>query len=299
MSDDGVFVVGDIVTDVLAVLAAPIAPGSDTPARVRFTGGGAAANTAVWLADAGVPVTLIAAVGDDAAGEARLAELTAAGVGLAVRRCADTATGTVVVLAEKGERSMLFDRGANLLLAPSDVDTGLARPGFTGVHLHLSGYALLDDRPRPAGRQALAVARAAGMTTSVDASSAEPLRRVPEFLEWVRETDVLFANEDEAAVLAGDIAGTPAELATALVASGFAAVVVKCGAAGSVWADRSGHRLAVPAKETTVIDPTGAGDAFAAGFLAAWLATGDPGSGLRAGAGAGARAVSMIGARPA
>jgi sugar/nucleoside kinase (ribokinase family) len=299
-----VLVVGDIVTDVLAVLEAPIATGSDAPARVRFTGGGAAANTAVWLAQAGVPVTLLAAVGDDTAADARLAELAAAGVELAVRRCAGAATGTVVVLAERDERSMLFDRGANLLLAPSDVDAALGGTALSGAaaHLHLSGYTLLDERPRPAGRHALAAARAAGMTTSVDASSAEPLRHAPEFLDWVRDVDVLFANEDEAAVLAAsdaEPAAPAATLAAALVAAGVAAVVVKCGAAGAVWADSSGRRCAVPAEATTVIDPTGAGDAFAAGFLSAWLATGDPESGLRAGAGAGARAVSMIGARPA
>jgi ribokinase len=60
---------------VIALLRAPLAAGSDTPAEVRLTGGGAAANTAAWLAAAGVPVTLVAAVGSDAAGDARLAEL--------------------------------------------------------------------------------------------------------------------------------------------------------------------------------------------------------------------------------
>ncbi|MGA8112613.1 MAG: PfkB family carbohydrate kinase, partial [Actinocatenispora sp.] len=72
-----VLVVGDLVTDVLAVVTAPLAGGaglavgSDTRARIRFAAGGSAANTASWLADARIPVTLVAAVGDDAAGRDR------------------------------------------------------------------------------------------------------------------------------------------------------------------------------------------------------------------------------------
>jgi len=282
-------VVGDIVTDVLAVLRAPLATGSDTPADVRVAGGGSAANTAVWLATAGVAVTLVGVVGDDPAGDARLAELAAAGVRLAVRRAPKAATGTVIVVADRDERSMLNDRGANLLLLPSDVDSGLAGGP---AHLHLSGYPLLDERSRPAGRHALAAARAAGLTASVDAASATPLRRAPGFLDWVRGTDVLFANADEARVLVGS--AEPG----ALVSAGVAAAVVKLGAGGAVWADRSGRTASAQAEPVTPVDPTGAGDAFAAGFLAAWLTGAEPEEALRAGARLGARAVASIGARP-
>ncbi|HET6211875.1 MAG TPA: PfkB family carbohydrate kinase [Micromonosporaceae bacterium] len=291
---DAILVVGDVVTDVLAVLRGPLAVGSDTPAEVRFTGGGSAANTAAWLAAAGAPVTLVATVGADPAGDARLAELAAAGVRLAVRRCPDAPTGTVVVLAEPHERSMLNDRGANLLLAPSDVDNVLAG----ARHLHLSGYPVLDARSRPAGWHALAAARALNITTSVDAASADPLRRVggPAFLSWVRGTNMLLANVDEAQALTGSGAG-PAELATELLDAAEVAVV-KAGSGGAVWADRSGRVIAVPAEPVTVVDPTGAGDAFAAGLLAAWLAGADPQSALRAGVAMGTRAVGAVGARP-
>lgn len=296
-----VLVVGDIVTDVLAVLRAPLAMGSDTPADVRFTGGGAAANTAAWLASVGVTATLVAAVGADAAGDARLAELAAAGVRLAVRRCRDAPTGTVVVLADSGERTMLFDRGANLLLAPCDVDAALA--SSDARHLHLSGYTLLHERTRPAGRHALAAARERGLTTSVDAASAEPLRHAAGFLDWVRGTDVLFANVDEARVLASPLTrtdhATPAELAAALAGAGIGAAVVKHGREGSVWATGAGPVVAVPAETVETVDPTGAGDAFAAGFLAAWLSGADPEAALRAGARLGAQAVATVGGRPA
>lgn len=292
-----VLVVGDLVTDVLAVLGGRLAVGSDTPARIRVTGGGSAANTAAWLARAGVPVTLVAAAGADAAGDARLAELAAAGVRCAVRRCPGTATGAVVVLSGSGERSMLCDRGANLHLAPSDVDAALAATP-EAAHLHLSGYTLLDPGSRPAGRHALVAAAAQGLTTSVDAASADPLRRSggQAFLDLVRGTDVLLANLDEAVALAGREL-PPAALAAALTRHAGAAVV-KLGGAGAVWADRTGAGVTVPAEPAEVVDPTGAGDAFAAGFLEAWLAGHAPVDALRAGARLGARAVALVGGRP-
>src|SRR5262245_22270582 len=171
-----VLVVGDVVTDIVAVHTEPLAVGSDTAAQVSLVPGGAAANTAAWLATVDVAVELVAAVGADVAGTQRLAELEAAGVGCAaVRRVADRSTGCIVVLVHAGERSFLCDRGANLSLAPSDVDATVAAAPTR--HVHLSGYVLLDDESRPAGRRALAAATAAGATTSVDAASAAPLRR--------------------------------------------------------------------------------------------------------------------------
>ncbi|GAA5181536.1 sugar kinase [Rugosimonospora acidiphila] len=287
-----IIVVGDIVTDVLAVYNGQLVTDSDTPARVALTAGGSAANTATWLAAAGTPVTMVGVVGDDAAGDARLGELTAAGVDAVVRQVADAATGTVVVLSRADERTMLCDRGANARLTEADIDRALAAAG-DAVHLHLSGYALFDGESRPAGRYALAAARAAGLTTSVDAASAGPLRRVggARFLDWVHGTDVLLANLDEAVVLVG--APDPVPLA------GYARhAVVKRGADGASWATSGSSPVDVPAQPARAVDVTGAGDAFAAGLLRAWLAGAPPVDALREGARLGAAAVSVAGARP-
>ncbi|GIG86787.1 ribokinase [Plantactinospora endophytica] len=288
--------VGDIVTDVLALLAGPVSAGSDTSADIRVTGGGQAANTAAWLAWQGSPVTLVGAVGVDDAGTSRLAELTALGVRCAVRRYPDTPTGTVVVLAGDGERTMVTQRGANLRLTPEHVEAALGASA-DATHLHLSAYTLLDAGSREAGRRALAAARGRGLTTSVDAASAEPLRRVgaAAFLEWVRGTDLLLANADEAAVLAGP--GSPVERAGVL--TGVARhVVVKGGAAGAVWAGPDGEVVSAPARRVPVRDVTGAGDAFAAGLLAAWTAGAAPAEALDRAAELGAAAVGILGARP-
>ncbi|MFI6759634.1 carbohydrate kinase family protein [Micromonospora sp. NPDC050417] len=291
-----IIAVGDIVTDVLAVLSAPLTTGSDTPAGIRLTGGGQAANTAAWLAWRNVPVTLVAVVGDDEPGRSRLAELTAHGVDCAVRHCPDTPTGTVIVLARDGERTMVNDRGANLRLAPADVESALDRAG-DARHLHLSAYTLLDPASRAAGRHALAAARGRGHTTSVDAASAEPLRQVGPavFLDWVRDVDLLLANADEAEALAGaGSAHAQAEMLTGTVRN----AVVKRGGDGAVWASRGGATIEAVTRRIPVRDATGAGDAFAAGLLAAWVEGATPDVALALGSELGAVAVSVVGARP-
>jgi ribokinase len=166
--------------------------------------------------------------------------------------------------------------------------------GADAGHLHLSGYPLLDAASRPGALAALAAARRRGLTTSVDAASAEPLRRagVPAFRTWVRGVDLLLCNADEAGVLAG------AEGARSLTAVA-ATVVVKRGARGAVWYGAGDREWSVAGDPVPVIDPTGAGDAFAAGLLAAWCAGADPQAALAAGAVLGAAAVTRVGARPA
>jgi sugar/nucleoside kinase (ribokinase family) len=290
-----VLVVGDIVTDIIAVYSGQLAVGSDTPATIRLLGGGSAANTAAWLAGRGRAVDLVAMVGDDTAGHQRVAELESAGVGCRyVSRTAQAATGAIVVLAHPGERSFLPDRGANLRLGPSHVDAALAGGSGPG-HLHLSGYTLLDEASRPTGRHALTAARSRGWTTSVDAASAAPLRRAPEFLAWIRGVDILFANLDEARALAGPPAGTgEAEGLARRLRDAARHVVIKLGVEGALWVGPDGVATH-PGQAATVVDPTGAGDAFAAGFLDAWLAGQPP---LEPAVVLGAAAVSVLGGRP-
>jgi ribokinase len=291
-----VLVVGDLVTDVVVVTQGEIAIGSDTAAAITVRGGGQAANTAAWLAHAGCPVTLIAAVGDDAAGRERTAELAALGVDCVVRAHPGAVTGSVVVLTSAHERTMITDRGAALLLDPADVAAAV-KAAPDAVHLHLSGYPLLDEGSRPGGLAALAAARERGLTTSVDAASAAPLRRVgtETFLALVRETDLLLVNADEAAALAGP--GSPAEQG-AVLAHAARNVVVKLGPDGAVWCRLDSMLRSAPAVRVSMIDPTGAGDAFAAGLLTAWSSGAEPAAALEAGAALGAAAVAKIGARP-
>ncbi len=271
-----VVVVGDVAVDVLVAPSTPPVPGADVPATITTTPGGAGANTAAWLAHLGADAVLVARVGDDAAGRAAADDLRAAGVDARLAVDADAATATVVVLLD-GDRTMLSDRGAAARLSPADL------PDLTGAdHLHLSGYVLLDPSSRAAGLAALAAARAAGLSTSVDPQVAPALG--PEFREWVRGVDLLLPNAAELAAY-----GEP---------DGVGAVAVTDGARPARWIDARGV-VAVRPEPAAVVDPTGAGDAFDAGLLVARLAGAGPAEALVAGCRAGAAAVGRRGARPA
>ncbi|HEY5878051.1 MAG TPA: carbohydrate kinase family protein [Nakamurella sp.] len=279
-----VVVVGDVGLDLCCRLLAPIAVGDDTRARITSHPGGAGANTAAGLARLGVEVELIARVGDDEAGRAAAVEL--GGLGVHCRFVVDPTLPTcrvIVMVDAAGGRTMVSDRGANAALRPADV----ALPAGPG-HLHLSGYVLLDARSRAAGQAALDRAARAGWTTSVDPQTAAGVAAVgaADFLDWVRGVDVLLPNDTELAALGGPVA--------ALAATG--AVAVTHGRGGASWYS-GGAALRVPVDRLANLDSTGAGDAFDAGFLAAWLDGAAPADALAAGVRAGTAAADAAGAR--
>ncbi len=285
-----VVVVGDVMVDVVTRLSGPVAPGSDSPARIAFEGGGQAANTAAWLAVAGAPVSLVARVGEDAAGRSAVAELAALGVDTRVAVDDERPTGTCVVLvAADGERTMFPDAGANGALAPDDLSGDLLKPGS---HLHVAGYALLRDGSREAALSAVERAGAAGMSVSVDPSSAALLSDGPARLGT--GVDLLVPNALEARALTG--LDDPVDAARALAAS-FPEVVVTLGERGALWTDGA-DLVRVEAEPATVVDTTGAGDAFAAGLLAGRVRGAGAPAALSAGCALAARAVATPGARP-
>jgi len=308
-----VVVLGDLMTDVATRLARPVAVGSDTPASIRLHGGGAGANTAAWLAALGQPVSFIGRVGDDAPGAAASAELRAAGVRTLLSVDPQAPTGTCVVLVDAaGERSMLPDPGANATLAPEHLPRRVFEPGG---HFHLSGYALLTEGSRAAALAALELARSAGMSVSIDPASVAPLRAVgaERALGWFRAADVLLPNDEELKLLANirtDQPGTPRSaaqlrqsrlpVARALARRLDTLVVATLGAAGAVAAGPGGQGGAdTDPAPTSLVDTTGCGDAFAAGFLHVWL--GAPSSleaALARGVEQAARCATQVGARP-
>ena len=278
--------VGDLMIDVLAQLPGPLAPGSDTPSPITFMGGGAAANVATWLVAAGAAATFVGTVGEDAFGRQAVAEVQAAGVATAVVVDPSRPTGVCLVLvAPDGERTMIPSAGANASRGgplPDDADW-----------LYLSGYALIAAGSRDSARFALTHARQRGWSVAVDVASAAPLAALgaESFLRWIGTDLLVFANAAEAVVLTG--VAEPAAGATAL-AQQCGQAVVKCGAAGAVWSDGV-ETMSVPAATCPVVDSTGAGDAFAAGFLAGGPDVPDR---LAAATRLAARAISRLGARP-
>jgi ribokinase len=284
-------VVGDVMVDVVARLDGAVAPGSDSPARIAFHGGGSAANVAAWLAFAGLRPALVARVGDDDRGRAAVDELRAAGVDARLTADPKRPTGTCVVLVSPGgERSMIPDPGAGDRLAPSDLPGDLLGPGR---HLHVAGYSLLRAASRTAALSAMARARESGMSVSVDPSSAALLS--PAFLDLVCGADLLLPNATEAAALTGE---DDPERAALLLAERVPEVVVKRGELGALWTDGQSVVRAEAAPVAAAVDSTGAGDAFAAGLLAARVDGAEPEAALAAGCRLAAAAVLTLGGRP-
>ncbi|MDF1477925.1 carbohydrate kinase family protein [Leifsonia sp. H3M29-4] len=275
-----ILVIGDVIDDVVVVPSGPIRVDTDTPSTIRRVAGGSAANTAAWLASLGDEVSFVGCVN-----AADVARHTALLPGVNVHLTASGApTGTIVILVDGEHRSMLTERGAN-----AELDLGAIDDALIGDHVHLTGHTMAASDGTAFARF-IARAKSLGATVSVSPGSAAYIADLgaERFTEVIAGADVLFASLAEGAALTA--ADRPAEVAEAL---GFGTVVLTLGRDG-VLVD--GHPVsAVPAE---VVDPTGAGDALCAGFLASWVRDGDVLAAGRRGVEVAARAVGVIGGRP-
>ncbi|MEU8246196.1 sugar kinase [Nonomuraea sp. NPDC048916] len=294
MSDRGLLIIGDVVTDVVAMHGAPVLAGTDTAADIMLRPGGSGANTAAWAAHLGADVRLLAKLGYDSS-EWHTTELVRTGVRPHIRVEPGHPTAVVIAMVDKsGERSMLTNRGAGGRISTEDWDRSM----LDGVgHLHLSGYVLFAEPGLELARLAMSEAAAAGAGISVDPASTGPLREfgVARFLRETAAAGLIIPNLDEALLLTG--APTPARAAE-ILSERYGTAVVKLGPQGALVA--TGGRIlataeAAPAK---VVDSTGAGDAFAAGYLTAQLKGAHEAAALQAGCQAGATCVALVGGRP-
>jgi ribokinase len=284
--------VGDLMVDV-AVEAPALARGGDVAGAVRLGPGGSAANVAAWAVAAGGRARLVTGRGDDLAGRLLAAALEERGIELRPAGPVAAASGAMLVVTEAGERTFVADPGANLHLAAADMEEALAGAGAVFV----SGYPLLRPPTRPAAMAAAAAAGREGPPAVVDAASwpllgggaGEPV------LAAAALAGTLLANREEAAALAGR--QDPA-VAGARLAARVGTVVVKRGAAGVLVCRAGRPPLPVPAPAAEVTDVTGAGDAFAAGYLLARAGGADPAEAAGAGAALAALAVATAGAWP-
>ena len=259
--------------------------------------GGSAANTVAGVASFGSPVAYIGKIRDDQLGEVYRHDLRAVGVSFDVPAApAGPATGRcLIVVTPDAERTMNTYLGISTMLEPDDVDEGLCADARM---LYCEGYVWDAESAKAAIRKAMAATKGAGGRVSLTLSDGFCVdRHRDEFLGLLDEyVDVLFANEAEICSLyeTDDV-----ERAVKSVSGQCAVTAVTMGAAGSIVATPE-RRVEVPAWTTgAVLDTTGAGDQYAAGFLHGYARGLDLERCARLGSLAAGEVISHVGPRPA
>lgn len=279
--------------DVTVLLNRPIVEGLETRAKISTQGGGAAANVASWLAFNKTPSYLVVRIGDDSAGQTLITELDSYGVEHSSRVIPNTNTGVVVVIVgSEGERTMFPDSGANSGLGLTDLPD-LSQ--FSAVYI--SAYSLINTQSRAGVLDIINSIKAAGLRIILDPATVGVLMEVgvKAATEWLDLIDTIILNEEESHFLTGK--DNPVDAAAKLLER-VNTVVIKRGSNGALGQVRGGQLIQVEAKRTTVVNTTGAGDAFAAGFISIWADNGPLIEALESGADLASHCVALVGARP-
>lgn len=264
-----VVLLGDANVDLLLDVDGLPEPGGDAVADRQHAGlGGSAANTAVLLSRFGAACTMLSCVGRDRWGDLALEELRGEGVETShvVRHHDEPTSLNVVAVTPDGERTMFAYRGASARLAADEIGPDLVGAARA---LHLSGYAFLEPPQRDAARTALRIARDADVLTSLDVPVPAARAAREDLREALPGLDLLVTGLPEARLLTGERDGE--RCASALLRLGVRTVAMKLGADGALvaTADERARARGLPVHP---VDTTGAGDAFAAGAIAALLA---------------------------
>lgn len=277
-----ILVVGDVIEDIIVIPSGNIRRNTDTSATIHKTMGGAAANVASWLSILGCNVSFAACVGKM---DKDKIQLNLSGVDCLLQT-SDKPTGSLVSLVEGDNRSMLTDRGAN-----QDLDLSIINTRGFGI-VYLSGYALIG-KTKEVVSNFIGEARAAGAIVAIDPGSYGFIEDygVTEYRDLMVQADLAFPNAEEEQLLS--------------LSGKLPLTVITRGRLGSVAVFSSGERIETGALETNLVDPTGAGDAYSAGFIktlatelkGSWLDRDLITKALESGQAAGARAVSTMGAR--
>ena len=261
-----ILVVGDINVDITAPLAAPFAEGEDCLSpELSFQCGGVGLNAAMALARLGCPTRLVSSVGNDWFGDLVLDRAAREGIDVSeVQRSPRAMTGLMfITISPNGQRTFFGSRGACAELRVTErLPSWLS--GVTAIEI--AGYAFLTQSSAECASRLIAEAKTRGIPAALDVGIG-PSREVPsKIMQTAAKVDTVFANITEAEALTAQPAAEGSF--TALERAGARTVVLKLGAEGCLIRDR-GELCRVPAFAVEVVDTTGAGDAFTAGFVAA------------------------------
>lgn len=285
--------IGDAALDVIVKMQTEIHVGSDTASQISMHGGGAAANTATWLAQLGHSVFFSCRLGDDAAGRAISSEFDLWKIEHRRTFLENEKTGVVVVLVDdKGDRTMFPDSGANSGISERDLPN---LHGFDAAYL--SGYSLFNPLSTNGVLRMVNEIKDVGIPLIFDPASVGTMmafnrKRVIETLAYM---DITIMNEDEARYIADcDALDEALDFITEIVST----AVIKTGSSGAIARTRGSNTVISHADAVNAIDTTGAGDAFAAGFIPMWLESKDLLASMNAGNEVARQCVAIIGARP-
>ena len=286
--------VGLAVCDVLAKPVRPDALIADTSRldSLELRPGGDAMNVACNLARQGVDVALVGRVGNDGFGAFLREELTAAGARDLLVVDPECATSTsLALLEENGERHFLYYGRTNDRLCPSDIDPAL----FENLrHLHVGSAMALAGLDGDGLAELFKLARAKGATTSLDCTEDHEKLWYAKIAEALPYVTHFLPSYNEAAAIAG--ASSLPEIERFFQTKGISVLAVKLGEKGSIVTDFT-NRYEIPAyPAASVVDTTGAGDAYVSGFLHGVLDGAPIDECARRGSYLGAHTVGSIGA---
>ncbi len=289
-----IVVVGDVIDDIIVRPQRSIRQNTDTPALIERHPGGSSANTAAWLGHIGADVHFFGQVGEaDNARHTR--ELERFGVQAHLVSDTEHPTGSIIIIVEGDDRTMLTDRGANVVFDLDSVPDDLIA---IANYLHFTGHTIIDEPKRESVVRLITRAAHHGVTVSIDPATAGFITDfgVDEFLRLCEGAHILRPNEDEACVLAKT---DDVEAATTNLAELFPLVVTTCGRDGVLVAQRGEDIVRIPVTPVDVVDPTGAGDSFNAGLLAALARGLDPVAAATEATLVAVQGLKSVGARPA
>ncbi|MFM8192768.1 MAG: carbohydrate kinase family protein [Actinomycetota bacterium] len=285
--------IGDAALDVIVKMQTEINVGSDTTSHISMHGGGAAANTATWLSELGHSVYFSCRLGDDAAGHAISSEFDLWKIEHRKQFLENEKTGVVVVLVDnKGERTMFPDSGANSGISESDLPS---LQGFDAAYL--SGYSLFNPASTSGVLRMVNQIKKASIPLIFDPASVGTMMSFgrERAIENLAPMDIAIMNEDEARYIADCYS---LHDALQYITSIVPIAVIKTGSSGAIAQIRGEKPVTSHIDAINAVDTTGAGDAFAAGFIPVWLHSKDLLTSMNAGNEVARRCVAIIGARP-
>ena len=255
------------ILDVLGRYVSEIPPGQGISLidEIRITAAGTSAGTSVDLAKLGCSVTAVGALGNDEMGNILIGILNRYGVNTKYlsRKDGVQTSGSILPIRPNGERPALHVMGSNAVFSFEDVPQDIvAKADF----VHIGGFYLMPKFDGPDTVKALELAKEHGAVTTMDILGIKQDGMAEKILPCMPYLDYFMPNLEEAAMITG--LTDPDEMCKYFLNAGAKNVVLKMGERGSLIVSSTGERIRVPAFKVKLVDTTGCGDAWSAGFIA-------------------------------